>query len=250
MLKSKNPSHLEVVDVFYILDMDRCLVNTEKLVVFLRDIVAIELGIDEAEMDIARREYEKEGGSFDTAAFVMSVMDGRGKDGPAEWHHIKERFVTRARDEDMLEPYASELLAILRYHNYPLGIVTYGGEQWQTAKMTAAGLIHIPHLVTHNSDKGRLIASWQLVSGYFLVPSALTGRQPVIAKKLVFIDDKPISFKGIPAEVTSICAIAPGVVWSTKVLGALPDSVVVVHGLHEAIQLLFGHQDDVYIDKA
>ena len=239
---------VETVETFYILDMDRCLVNTEKLQTLLEQIVERELGIVSDEMNMARREYEREGGSFDTARYVMSVLDGRGLDGPSVWHDIMRMFVAEAQMQDVLEPYAGELLKYLRDEGCRYGIVTYGGDAWQLAKLDAAGLAEIPHLVTHDVEKSRLIRSWQTQDG-FLIPRPVGGSVPILARSLVFIDDKPVSFVGLPEEVRGICAIAPGASWPDEILQQLPSNVSVTYGLHGAIELLFNHDYSEVVDK-
>lgn len=229
-----------VVDTFYILDLDRCLVNTEKLQMLLQQIIQRELGILPDEMNLARREYERAGGSFDTAGYVMGVLDGKNLDGPAVWHEVTRMFIQEAQTQDMLQPYASELLRRLDALGARFGIVTYGNDAWQLTKLEAASLGSIPHLVTHDIAKARLIASWQHSEG-FLVPTLLAGGMPLIARQLVFIDDKPISFIGLPVGVRGICAVAPGASWPDELLAQLPSNVSVTYGLHGAIELLFSH---------
>ena len=230
------------VDTFYVLDLDRCLVNTEKLQLLLQQIIQRELGILPDEMNLARREYERAGGSFDTAGYVMGVLDGKNLDGPAVWHEITRIFIRESQAQDMLQPYASELLRRLDTLGARFGIVTYGNDAWQLTKLEAASLSAIPHLVTHDVAKARLIASWQHQEG-FLVPTLLAGAggSPLIARQLVLIDDKPVSFIGLPAGARGVCAIAPGATWPDELLVRLPSNVSVTYGLHGAIELLFSH---------
>lgn len=238
-MSSRNPP-IETADVFYVLDLDRCLANTEKLQMLLQGIIQRELGILPDEMNLARREYERAGGSFDTAGYVMGVLDGKGMDGPAAWHDITRMFITESQTQDMLEPHAAELLHRLRVAGARFGIVTYGSDAWQLTKLEAAGLATIPHLVTHDVAKGRLIASWQHKKG-FLIPTLLAGGRQLVARQLVFIDDKPMSFTGLPAGVHGICAVSPGASWPDELMAQLPSNVSVTYGLHGAIELLFSH---------
>ena len=239
---------VEAVELFYVLDLDRCLANTEKLQAFLQRIIERELGILPEEMNLARREYERAGGSFDTAGYVMGVLDGKGIDGPALWHDITRIFIQEAQTQDMLEPYAAELLVQLRRAGARFGIVTYGSDAWQLTKLEAAGLGDIPHIVTHDVAKARLIASWQSPEG-FLIPTLLAGGKPLLARQLVFIDDKPISFIGLPVGVHGICAVSPGASWPDALLAQLPSNVSVTYGLHGAIELLFSHKERDIVDK-
>lgn len=241
MQKHKDFDDIQCVDTFYILDLDRCLVDTEKLQTLLERVIEQEISITPQEMNLARREYERTNGSFDTAGYVMGILDSQGIDGPSVWLEIKRLFIHEAQTQDMLEPYARELLDTLSATRTPFGIVTFGGDAWQLTKIAAAGLEAIPHIVTHDQAKGRLIASWQRVDGSFLLPGQLAG-QALITRQLFFIDDKPVSFYGIPSEVHAICAVAPGVKWSDAVLKKLPSNVSITQGLHGAIELLFSHK--------
>lgn len=234
--QTTEPQELEV---FYVLDLDRSLVDTDALVVLLQRIIMSELGIDAEEIIDARREYEAQRGVvFDIAEYVMGVMDQRGEDGPAVWQRIKHLFIRAARKRDVLEPGGFELLQWLESRKQKFGILTYGGDTWQLTKMDAAGLISVPHIVTHNEQKGKLIASWQLKDNSFLVPALIAGGRPARARKLVFIDDKPVSFIGIPPEVESYCAIARGVAWPQDILALVPRSVHIVQGVREVMRSL------------
>lgn len=242
-------SRLRTIDTFFVLDLDRCLVNTEKLFVGLLDVIEERTGITAGEIEIARREYESDGGVFDIARYIMTFFDGKGMDGPAEWNEIKHLFVAEAHGQDMMEPFAAKLLAQLDESQLQYCILTFGADAWQLTKLEAAGLSDVPHMVTHDIDKGRLIASWQLASGHFLIPTTLAGGAGLVAGRIVFIDDKPVSFDRIPADVFGICAIAPGAVWAKERLEALPDNVRVVDGINSAIELLKSHNYFSYIDK-
>lgn len=235
-------TRLQVVDVFYVLDLDRCLVNTEKLLAVLLEIIERDAGISPEEVNIARRECEKAGGIFDIVDYVMGSFDGRGQDGPARWDGIKRDFIDESKHYTMLAPHAGELLAALDARGIQYGIVTYGMDIWQLTKLAAAGLGNVPHLVTHDVVKGNLFSSWQLASGHFLIPRILGGVKGLIAKRIVFVDDKPISFGNVPPEVIGICALAPGVVWSDDQLAKLPNTVSVTEGMNGVIELLDKHK--------
>ena len=232
---------IHTVVEFYILDLDRCLLDTEKIQAFLEFILHRDLGIDPHEMNAARREVERSGGSFDTASYVMAFLDRKGEDGPALWHSIKQRFIDEAQKEDMLLPYARQLIYELRLRKRKYGIVTFGGDAWQSTKIAAAGLSDVPHLITHELEKGRLLSSWQRSDGVFLLPREVAGKK-LYAKHLVFIDDKPVSFVGLPKGVTGVWAIAPGAAWPKSAYEDLPYYTTPVQGLHGAIELLFSHK--------
>jgi len=240
MLDDRKPNQT-IVETFYILDLDRCLVNTDRLQALLQRIIERETPIGTGTLNEVREAYEAAGGSFDTASYMKDFFDSQSEDGQELWNRIARLAIEESQGEDMLLPYAAELLARLRSENVAFGIVTYGGNMWQETKIAASGLGEIPHIVTPIKEKGRLLTSWKQDDGSFILPGPLGGGRVINAKTLVFIDDKPISFMGIPDGVKAICAITPGVTWPSSVLDALPPQVEIIQGLHDTIKLLFGH---------
>jgi hypothetical protein len=237
------------VEVFYVLDLDRCLINSDKLLAVLLEIIERDAGISPEEINIARRECKEADCVFDIVDYVMGSFDGRGLDGPAKWNSIKRDFINESHHHEMLAPHARDLLAALDKRKMRYGIVTYGMDVWQLAKIAAAGLGDIPHAVTHDVVKGHLISSWQLASGHFLIPRALSGTRGLVAEHVVFVDDKPISFDALPPEVIGICALAPGVMWSSEQLSRLPSNVTVVEGIKGVISLLERNEYYINLDK-
>jgi hypothetical protein len=249
MLVQEN--EITMIDTFYILDFDRCLADTNKLdAAFLAQIDKQSIGLDTQVISAARRTVEAQGESFDTAMYVRTMLAKRGEEGERNWTILLDSFTKTATQEDMLLPFARDLIEYLQKMRYQFGIVTYGGRIWQLTKMSAAGLIEMPHIVTSVKEKGTLLTSWQQADGSFLIPSELTGQGAIRAKRLVFIDDKPISFTGLPQNVDAFCAITPGVSWPREVLAALPPHVTVIDGLKNIIELLISHKDSKTIDKA
>ena len=79
-----------------------------------------------------------------------------------------------------------------------MGILTYGSELGQKMKIeAAAGLENIPYSITVETFKGALIAGWREEDDLYHIPVELGG---YIAKHIVFVDDKPFSFKGLPID--------------------------------------------------
>lgn len=231
----------EIVDTFYILDLDRCLIDTDRLQRVLLQVIEKDTDIDGIRLDEARVTYEASGGSFDTAKYVTDLFESEGRTNGRElWNDIAHVATVAAQGEDMLLPYASELLMKLKQECEEFGILTYGGSMWQETKIIASGLADVPHIVTPIKEKGVLLTSWRRQDGSFLIPAPLGGGEVRHARSLVFIDDKPVSFMGIPEGVRAICAVTPGVVWPDDVLAALPPQVEVMQGLHDVIPALFG----------
>jgi hypothetical protein len=223
------------VEIFYILDFDRCLGRPDAFSALLEKVLEDVSVVDPQIMRRARQQVEKTGGSFDNAHFIRQVLTDRQQDVDVIWAQIEAAFCHAAAQQDVFEPYAKELIDTLNVRHDRYGILTFGGQQWQTLKIKGAGLLQVPHMIVSNKAKGRLIASWRQSDGTFIIPAPLAGDQPVRAKRLVFVDDKLISFDGIPKEVIGVC-VSPQA--TSDEIAALPPNVKVVKGMAQATTAL------------
>ena len=122
--------------------------------------------------------------------------------------------VLESRQKYLL-PGANQLLTFLQQQAIAHGILTYGQADWQQAKILAAGLANLPVLVTDQTDKGTLIASWRQVSGAYQLPPELGGQ---IAEQIMLVDDHDYSFEGLPTEALGLyCGIDSEVKLSANV---------------------------------
>jgi hypothetical protein len=226
------------IERFFVLDFDRCIGNTSKLHTLLEAVVANETDITPEQMQQARSMVEQSGGSFDTAQYVRDMLHASGK--PDDWARVADHFIAEGRQDDMLEPGAAELLDVLEESGAPYGIVTYGGELWQTAKLLASGLEHVPYLVTTIKQKGRLLADWQILGAEgFAVPPELSPHGHIISRRLTLIDDKATSFTGLPRGADGIHVLPPaGEPLLISQRGSVPEQVRERHGLKQVIPLI------------
>lgn len=234
------------IDTFYVLDFDRCIGSTDMFQVALEEAVGNVASIQPAVIHEARRKTEQSGGSFDTARFIIDEL-ARTKSS-VSWQVVCDEMLRLARTRDMLEPYARELLQLLEARGESFGILTYGGQQWQRLKLASAGIGDVPYIITSQRSKGLVLASWQQDDGTFVIPGELAGR-PLCAANLVLIDDKVVSFTDIPVGVRGIRIVWPGRPQLVSQGGSLPKNVVEVEGVHGAIELLFGKDSVVAVDK-
>jgi len=230
------PDNPTQIDIFYVLDFDRCLGQTEKFQALLEEIITNEGIVDLEMIQYAHQEVKKTGGSFDTAAYVRQVLKDRRLDVNRIWGKIEADFVAAAQKEDMFEPGAENLLKILKAKNAHFGIVTFGGYDWQTAKLRAAGLLEVPYIITSYKEKGQMIASWQQDDKRFLIPKELSAENALIAEKIVLIDDKPVSFDGNPPEVIGFC-VSP--IATPDRPTTLPANVRIVSDMAQVTKVLF-----------
>lgn len=226
-----------IVDTFYILDFDRCLGDTTKLQQELERAIERKTSINPEQLALARREVELSGGSFDAATYVQGVL--KESKTSTTWSEICQDMISHARESDMLEPGAGELIDALRSHDEKFGILTYGGAEWQYTKLAAAHMEDLPVVITDDPGKGRIIASWKTSEDVFLIPKDLSGEEGMTARKIVLIDDKALSFRGIPSGVSGFHVLRSDRKVMPSQQGDLPDGVVRVDGLTKVIELLF-----------
>lgn len=227
------------VETFYILDLDRCLVDTDKLQDLLEEIIEQQTPVTSQQIYEARQATEQAGGTFDTYKYVHQAF--RDMSITTTWYDLQQLFIEEAKRHDVLMPYARELFAVLNEKHALYGFVTYGVEAWQLAKLEASGLVDVPCEVTGIKEKSVLLSGWKHGGDYFTIPPALSpGADTVVARSLVFLDDKAISFKGLPDGVRGIRVRPAGKPLLVSQAGPLPPEVTEVEGLQGAIRLLFG----------
>lgn len=192
----------------------------------------------------AREETETSGGSFDTAHHVFDELRRTGD--TTSWDYLTDIFVHAARQQDMLEPGAREVLEMLDQNGASFGIMTYGGELWQRVKLEASGLKEVAYLITSSKAKGLMIAGWQQKNGQFALPLELTGKKMIIASHITLIDDKAASFEGLPLGADGIHILPPlGQEQLLSQQGARPASVQAVHGLLAALSLIMARLEEM-----
>ncbi len=236
---------------FFVLDFDRCMANTDKFHDILMHIIERETTtITAKELHRVRSKAEQIGQSFDTIEYVRRALaeSGEGKN----WQKIQQIFIREAQTQDMLEPHVADLFRILDKKHIPYGIITYGGDAWQLAKIEAARLINIPHVVTHIVEKGQLLTGWKRGGGTFIIPPVLTRDfHPLTVSSIIFLDDKARSFVQIPKGVQGVHVLSSvGAPLLPSQRGTLPPHVTSVKGVLGAIALLFPDEHHRIIDKS
>jgi hypothetical protein len=224
--------------MYFILDFDRCIGNTEKIHEVLWKVIEKETGISADVPRAAKRTLDAQGYAFDTVEYVAKDLLSRQRQ-KMTWQEIRQLFIAEAKTRDLLEPHANELLERLDSKAIPYGILTYGRESWQLTKLEAAGLVDrgVPFEITGIEHKGEILSSWKH-DDEFIVPPAMTHDfHPIHVQKLIFLDDKPRSFEAMPPGVYGIC-VRPTYPLLPSQKGEVPDGVVEVQGLEGAIRLL------------
>lgn len=179
---------------FYIVDFDRTLVDSDKLLEVFIEIANRYFDIPREQIEKADADVKKKGDSLDTAGFVRDHLSNQGRS--EEWANLEKQFIHESRSLNYLLPGAAELLEWLAANGKRYGILTYGNPLWQHLKLTASGFNHVRHIILVDKEKGKFVNNWQLPDGTFRIPDAL-GRGD--ASSIIMIDDKAVSFVGFPS---------------------------------------------------
>jgi len=213
------------VSTFYILDLDRTLLDTLAAGDVMRDAASwSNIGLaDQITQKIADSTLFGEG--FSLRDFIVEQV---GEEGMAK---VEQKYRELILDRDVLLPGARELIQYISdLPDTDFGILTYGSPSGQALKIEASGLGAIPFLVTQETFKGDLISSWRDQQGVYHLPGEMGGNT---AEHIVFVDDKPFSFKGLAADCRGY--------WVKSVFDAgmekLPSYVIPVEDLQTIIAL-------------
>lgn len=226
------------IPLFCILDLDRTLVRTDDLRELYEGSIEVFTSITVQQI---HQERERIKSNFDVPKYVRMQLAKEGLPAVViEETMAKARqvFMEKARMQDLLEPYAQNLLDYLQTQRLAYGVLTAGGNEWQTIKLEAAKLETIPHLIVNTTHKGQLIAGWRQPDGTFLLPDELSGQREVVAESLAFLDDKTVSFQDIPETVKAVRVISLSAQEPYEPELPLPPSVTEVRGLHEAMEVV------------
>lgn len=216
-------------NTFYVLDLDRCLADTDKLFMLLEKIIYQKTAITESTLKAARTETEQTGGSFDVISYLEEYFSLASQlEKVAE---LEGQFVEEGKKQDLFEPGARDLLAFLSDSSLPFGILTFGGKIWQRMKLQAMGLDVTPYIITDTKAKGKIIASWKQADGVFVIPPELYKGEKDF-NTILLIDDKFLSFEGLPEGAYGIHVLAKNLQVDSL------SNVVQVHGMTEAEALI------------
>jgi hypothetical protein len=179
---------------YYIVDFDRTLADSDKLLDVFTEMTESYLSIPREEIEKADADVKARGDSFFTATYVRDRLIEQGTED--QWQQLEKQFIHESRSLNYLLPGAAELLEWLAANGKRYGILTYGNPLWQHLKLTAAGFSRTHHIILEQKEKGKLISSWQRSDGTFRIPDAL-GRGT--ADVIIMIDDKAVSFADFPS---------------------------------------------------
>jgi len=177
---------------FFILDLDRTIFDTIKATEVMENVVARHNPEMATRLAQKFEESSRIGESFSARDFIVESV------GELEMQTIEITYKEVAGSLDLLLPGARELVAYIKsLPGARFGILTYGSPLGQAMKIEAGGLADVPFLVTQETFKGSQVAAWRQNDGSYQLPDELGGG---VAASIVFVDDKPFSFKGLPVD--------------------------------------------------
>lgn len=221
------------LDTFYILDFDRTLADSDKLLEVFIAVANQYTNISYEQIRKIDADIKAKGDSFDTAKYVRDRL--MNTDSLAQWHQLEKQFIHESRSLNMMLPGAIELLKFFDKRGEQYGILTYGNPLWQHLKLSACGFNHIRRIVTTNKRKGALISSWQQGDGTFVLPSEYGNW---FAGRIVLVDDKAVSFEEFPSKPSSGYQVLDYASALPAQLGKVPGNVRHVTTLQEIAELL------------
>lgn len=221
---------------FYALDFDRTAGRTERIGDdFLAHVTAEDSAVGEA-LRASKAEVEASRGSFDMLSVLREHM------GVRALSECVADFVDRYRNPDRyLEDGVQDLILGTAQCGDRLGILTYGGEDWQTAKLRVTELDEAPRMILGKKGiKGALLASWyDPESRLYRLPQEFGGDT---VEEVVLVDDKPEEFQDLPVLSSARGYLFTGGIKPTvdtspqPAVGKLPPNVTPVASLHEIVQ--------------
>lgn len=187
------PTTPDELQEFYIVDFDRTLADSDKLLEIFIEIADKYFHIPKEQIEQADTDIKQRGDTFFLANYIRDHLNTEGR--IEQWADLEKQYIHESRSLNYLLPGAAELLEWLTTNNKRYGILTYGDPLWQRMKLTAAGFNHVQRIIMEKKEKGRLIQSWQQPDGLFHLPEELGGGT---VKRIALIDDKAVSFTDFP----------------------------------------------------
>lgn len=219
-------------DIFYVIDFDRCLSDTDRLDGVFYHCVEKHQELDTNHLRQLREETENKGGSFDQITELQKILS------PEQLNIFFEGFIKESLDHDLLSYGASDFLRALDEKAISYGIVSYGHPDWQNVKIKASDLAVIPALIIDHPHKGEVIESWQQADKSFKIPATLTAPAVSInVKTVVLLDDKASAFGQLPLEARGYWIQSPTRSLLPSQDGTIPQNVSIAHGFDEVRSL-------------
>ncbi len=216
---------------FFALDLDRCLLDLNETTRLYNELVIERYPSIGTQLDRVSRAAVSKGDSFDIYQYLATKLDDRAIED------LNLSYIKAVENKNLLNDGASQLMEQLALSEHEYGILTFGSLRWQEFKLRASGLDRVPHLITGQKEKGRLIASWRQPSGEFIVPDQLLAQfgQSGIFSSVILVDDKPDSFTGLPAGARGYLYKNPRYKTLPSQQGGISGAVTIIDDLRQVV---------------
>lgn len=209
-----------------VIDMDRTLIDTDRMVTLVYSAIADVLG-DAVAAELRHAEESQRGASFSITTGLRTLLEGRGKGSVAmadetmasiKHHMLKSAKPFRELSHDnggLLEPGARELIAAIpRSERF---ILTYGeSEEWQRWKLEAAGLSDEPYTILLPSEDATaedreqpkidfLKRHFDANADMFVFKNIHGVHEPLHTRTLTIIDDKKKHLESRSSKDDIVC---------------------------------------------
>ncbi len=218
---------------FYIIDFDRTLADSDKLIEVFIEIADKYFHISSDQIRKVDAEVKQRGDTFLLATYVRDHLSSENR--LDDWQGMEKMFIHESRALNYQLDGANELLEWMDENNKRYGILTYGDSLWQRLKLTAAGFNHVHHIIMDHKEKGRFISGWRQQDGTFNIPKELGGG---VAERVIMIDDKAVSFLDYPDRPSHGYWVLDSGHELLSQKGTVPDNVTRYSNLNEVVQKL------------
>lgn len=224
----------QLINVYYVVDFDRCLADVDASYGILSNVVH-NLGIiSQRDLLKARTKVEAYGESFSVLQYIKNFKPD------VDFSLIETEYKKQAsiKRDSLLEPGAKEFIDYLQSSGAFFCIMSFGDKDWQTLKIYAAGFMGVPIQIVDSKYKGQVITTWRnKETQHFDIPARLfTDNQARFAKEVVLIDDKATAFESLPPNARGYHVNNPNKSYAFQA-GVLPASVKVVKQIDDIIDL-------------
>lgn len=225
---------------FFALDFDRTLGATSTIASKFTSFIGRENEELGAIISSKQHKIESSGGSFD----IVDAL--RHHIGTKALQAYMDTFIELQQDMSFLNEGAASLIDAIQESNHHLGILTFGGKQWQEMKLRAATLERYDRMiVAEKGKKALLIASWyDKDQEKYQLPDEFGGG---LVDEVVLVDDKAIEFSGLPENGSArgylFRDMSIPILPSQQAVseGDIPTTVTVVASLSEVVE-----KEDLY----
>lgn len=206
-------------NVLYVLDLDRTLIDTDKIVKMLS------MSLDRQGLDgdalIDKIEKARLSEKDIDAEKAIRLL------GEKAWENVEAYFLKNAQRDLLLFDDTQPFLNSLKDAELPHIILTFGvSKAWQHLKLISTGLEQTPAIVSDSRDKSETINSWRNNNGVYIPP----GFTDLSANNIILVDDRPGAFVGIQENCRGYLLDRPGKIGQDI---ELPESVQVIRKLSE-----------------